>query len=270
MTWALAAAGGLAAIALSLRYAWWRPRVSYRHPRILMYHMVREPVPGARFNKLRVSPERFARQLRWLKARGWHFALLSDLLGDVPEKTVVITFDDGYRDNLTAAHPLLLEHGARATLFLVTDREDRDWSAARKAHHDEGELRREPKLGDAEVAELLESGIWELGAHTVTHAPLTSLDRDAKRREIAGSRGDIAGRFDAPVRGLAYPFGIFEDEDVALAREAGFDLAVTTEPGISRDVAAEALRLKRVKVSGGDGALAFALRMRTGMRGLKG
>ena len=275
----VALAGALVAlVAFSVRYAWWRPRVDLRAPRILMYHMVRSKLPGGRFNKLRVSPSAFERQLAWLSKRGWRFAFLSELaeltvLADLPErtnKTVVLTFDDGYRDNYLNAHPLLLKHGAKATLFLVADRHDRDWSVSRKAHHNSGELREEPKLTDDEVRAMLDSGVWELGSHTVTHAPLPNLNDAEKQAEIVGAKEQLQSRFNAPVETFAYPFGLFEPGDVDIASAAGFSLAVTTEPGISTALRREALTLKRIKVSGKDGLMAFALRMHTGHRGLSG
>ena len=67
---------------------------------------------------------------------------------------------------------------------------------------------------------------------------------------------------------FAYPFGIFGNDDETLAGAAGYDYAVTTEAGISTDARADALRLKRVKVSGKEGALGFSIRVRTGKRGL--
>lgn len=255
--------------AFSFRYAWWRPAVDNCHPRILMYHMVRRRLPGARFNKLRVAPERFEQQLRYLTENGWRFAFLSELadLAGTP-KTVVLTFDDGYRDNYTAAHPLLAKYGAKATLFLVVDRFDRDWSTTKKAHHDSGELMREEKLSDAELRTMLDSGLWELGAHTRTHALLKDLSDAVRRHEVAGAKTDIEARFDTEVAAFAYPFGIYTDDDVAAVDQAGYRFAVTTDAGISTDIDAEALRLKRVKISGKEGRLGFSTRMRTGRRGL--
>lgn len=264
-------ASGLAAgfaLWFSCRYAWWRPPVDYRHPRILMYHMVSEHRRGGRFNKLRVPAAKFERQLAWLVDNGWQFAFLSELAGPVAPKTVAITFDDGYRDNYLAAHPLLLKYGAKATLFLVVDRFDRDWSSTKKAHHDSGELAAEEKLADAEVREMLASGVWELGAHTLTHALLPSLDTSSREHEVAGGKAALAKQFGTEVKTFAYPFGVFEELDVALAGKAGYALAVTTEPGISQDIAADALLLPRLKASGKEGWLGFWLRLRAGRRGI--
>lgn len=265
----------LAAIAaFSVRYAWWRPRVDLGAPRILMYHMVRTPLAGGRFNKLRVSPRAFERQLAWLSRHGWRFAFLAELAeptaSNEPRKTVVLTFDDGYRDNYLNAHPLLLKYGAKATLFLVADRHDRDWSVSKKAHHNSGELRDEPKLTDDEVRAMLDSGVWALGSHTVTHPPLPTLNDAEKRAEIVGGKEQLESRFNTLVDTFAYPFGLFGPSDVDIADAAGFSLAVTTEPGISTPLRGQALTLKRIKVSGKDGLFAFVLRLRTGRRGLAG
>ncbi|MEM1186990.1 MAG: polysaccharide deacetylase family protein [Pseudomonadota bacterium] len=256
------------AVFFSRRYAWWRRAVPYRHPRILMYHMVSEPRSGAKFNKLRVPPRSFEEQLRWLRDEGWHFALMSDLFADapLPEKTVVLTFDDGYADNLVYADPIMQRYGARATLYLVEDRFDRDWSTSKKAHHDSGELMREEKLSDAQVEQLLVSGRWELGGHTRTHINLARADEVLRGEEIGGARQRLAERFGQAMDSFAYPFGIYAQADVAAARAAGFRSAVTTVEGISRDLERDALELPRVKVSGKDSLAVFRLRLRTGRR----
>ena len=304
MIYAAVAAVLVLGTAFSCRYAWWRRPVDYRHPRILMYHMVREPITGGRFNKLRVRPREFERQLKWLVKHGWRFAFLSELgaLGNASGpsdlaalaaksdgvvgrlglgrkaaprgdgfrgagKTVILTFDDGYRDNYLNAHPLLAKYGAKATLFLVVDRADRDWSVNKNARHDSGELRDEPKLADSEVRAMLDSGVWELGAHTLTHALLPKLGPAEKRREIAGAKAALETEFGVEASSFAYPFGIYQAPDVAAVADAGYRFGVTTEAGVSVDTDAEALALKRVKVSGKDGRFAFALRLRTGRRG---
>lgn len=277
MIWLAATlAFGLAALAaFCWRFAWWRRPVPHRHPRILMYHMVSPPRPGGRFNKLRVHPSAFERQLRWLAANGWRFVFLSELGGmkqaggTGARKTVAITFDDGYRDNFLAAHPLLERHGAKATLFLVEDRFDRDWSAAKNPRHADGELGREPKLADGDIRAMLAAGTWELGAHTATHPLLPSLDAAGRAREIGGAKAALERRFGVPVGSFAYPFGIFVDADRDAVAAAGYRWAVTTNEGISTDLDADAHALKRIKVSGKDGLFAFRLRLRTGRRGAR-
>lgn len=272
MSWPLILAGaGLAGAAYwSTRYGWWRPTVDWRRPRVLMYHLISPQKPGGRYRGMRVSPEAFGRQLRWLRDRKFHFATMSELAaGQAPPRSVVLTFDDGYEDNHSAALPLLKQHGARATLYLVAVRDDgTDWSARKKSHHDSGELLREPKLSDTQVEEMVSSGVFELGAHTLTHANLGVLSAAEKREEIGGSKTRLEDRFQVPVTTFAYPFGIWGAEDRDLVREAGFTTAVTTDPGIDPLPLADPLAVKRVKISGKENDLAFRLRLRTGRRGL--
>ncbi len=253
----------------SWRYAWWRPAIDYRCPRILMYHMISTPRPGARFNGLRVAPEAFERQLQWLSRRGWSSFTVGELLANasrLPEKSFAITFDDGYADNLLQALPLLKKYHCKATLYLVVDRFDRDWSVQRKAHHDEGELKREAKLTDHQVRELLDSGLIELGSHSVTHANLVQLEPEAVYRELSESRRTLEKCFGVPVSSFAYPFGLYLQEQVEFVRQAGYTSAVTTNEGIERVEGWNPLELKRIKISGKDNWLAFLLRMRGGRR----
>lgn len=268
----LTAGIGFGALWFSYRYAWWQPPIAYRYPRILMYHMIRDPIPGARFNGLRVSPAAFEGQLRWLVENGWRTLRMTELIerwGALPEKVVALTFDDGYQDNFWNALPLLEKYDATATVYLVVDRFGRDWSTEKKAHHDSGELGEEPKLTDEQVQAMLSRGCFELGSHTLRHPNFATLSEAEKRMELAESRRILEQRFGVPVRTFAYPFGIFQPSDVDLVREAGYTSAVTTDAGIDVSEKPDLYRLKRVKISGKDNHLAFLLCMRSGRRGWK-
>lgn len=269
MTW-LWIIAALALLWFSSRYKWWRPAIALKHPRILMYHMVREHIDGARFNGLRVTPAAFAKQLAYLKRQGWQFWFLSEVLQakQLPEKTVVITFDDGFEDNYTQALPLLKKYDAKATLFLVEQRSDNDWSSKKKAHHNEGELMREPKLSDAQVREMLDSGLFEIGGHSLSHADFSKLSPEQKRTEIATSRALQTQKFPGSHQSYAYTFGIYDKQDMALVQELGYLGAVTTKEGISDNIDAQRFELPRVKVAGKKDFLHFKLSLRTGFRAL--
>lgn len=247
-----------------MQYGWWRKTVGYQYPRILMYHMINNHVPKARFNKLRVTPDEFERQLEWLADNRWNFRFMSEVGKSGERKCVALTFDDGYRDNLLHADPLLEKYGAKATLYLVADRHNRDWSSYKKEHRNKGELAAEPKLLDEDVERLLSNGRWELASHSITHANLLKSDEKERKKEIGSCKRWLEEKFDTSVTSFAYPFGFFGRDDVVCVADEGYDTAVTTIQGITRDLAREALHLKRVKVSGTDGMLAFKIRMRTG------
>lgn len=254
----------------SYRYAWWRPAVNYRCPRVLMYHMIKDPVRGAKFNGLRVSPLMFERQLCWLNKNGWSSYTMSEIIENSEnhdEKRVVLTFDDGFADNYTNAFPLLKKYNFKATLYLVADRHDRDWSVSKKQHHDTGELSKEPKLSNDQVAEMIASGLVELGDHTLTHANFSVISEKEKQQEIVQSKVRLEEQFQVEVKTFAYPFGIFLDTDPQLVAVSGYTSAVTTEGGIDIFPPLDKYQLKRIKISGKDNFLAFVLRIRGGRRG---
>ena len=151
----------------------------------------------------------------------------------------------------------------------MVDRFQRDWSVDRKAHHDEGELKREARLTDEQVDTLIESGCIELGSHSMTHANFLKLSPDEVMYELQASKFSLEKRFNVDVKSFAFPFGLYTKEQVALVERAGYRSAVTTEEGIEALRDAKRLELKRIKISGKDNWLAFLVRMRSGRRGWK-
>jgi peptidoglycan/xylan/chitin deacetylase (PgdA/CDA1 family) len=214
----------------------WAPVV--REVPVLMYHVIADPPRGARWPHLFVSPAEFAAQVDWLAERGFTAVTLSQVWRNwhagapLPRRPVVLTFDDGYPSVALLALPLLTE---------------REWPAVLNL-----------KLGnlgaggmtDGQVRWLLAAG-WELGAHTITHPDLRTLDNAALEREVAGSRAAIQRRFGVPVAFFCYPSGGYDERVIAAVRRAGFRGATTTDPGIATPE--EPFRLKRVRVSRGDG-----------------
>ena len=242
--------------------------MDWKRPRVLMYHMVREHIEGAKFNKLRVTPAQFEQQVAWMKVQGFHFVTMRELQqnwGQHPEKTVAITFDDGYLDNLENAYPILEKYQAKATIYVVVDRHDRDWSTYKKVHHNSGELAREPKLNDAQVQFLANSGLVEIGSHTMTHANLDKLDDAECLLELNESKQQLEQLIQQPVTSFAYPFGIYSDRDVYLAQQAGYRNAVTTKEGID-GLSPDFMQLQRIKISGKDSMFAVKLRIKLGKR----
>ena len=120
---------GLAAAGLSARWNWWRPAADGLP--VLMYHKIGRPPRGSRLAKLWVSPDRFRWQLRYLERHGYTAVTFSDLVADLrgsrtlPDKPVLITFDDGYQDNYHSAYPILRELDMKANVFLVFEGVDR-------------------------------------------------------------------------------------------------------------------------------------------------
>ena len=128
-------------ILFSLKYVWWYPKANMKKTRIMMYHMISEQLTKGKKSGLRVSPEMFERQLKYFKENGWKFIKMSELKNHENEnKVAAITFDDGYLDNYSQALPLLKKYEACATLYLVIDRHQNDWSVKKNPKHNTGVL----------------------------------------------------------------------------------------------------------------------------------
>lgn len=252
----------MAASWLSYRYPWWRKAVDAKHPRILMYHMINDPAHAQPVPHLAVTPAMFERQIAHLRQTGWHFATVSELYhAPVPAKTVVITFDDGYRDNLTKALPVLLRHQAKATVYLIGDRTS---PLTEGGTADGNPLA--PLLTNAEARELLASNAIELGSHTLTHRNLATADEATQQHELTAGKEALERAFARAVTAFAYPFGGINADLPNLVAAAGYNSAVTTRQGISTDLAAERLQLKRIRISGRDNFANFRIRLRIGRR----
>jgi peptidoglycan/xylan/chitin deacetylase (PgdA/CDA1 family) len=187
---------------------------------ILMYHEIAEPAETG--SRLAVTPENFAAQLRYLRAAGFTAITAADLsarlagdVGPLPDRPVVLTFDDGYADFHTRALPLLDSHGFTATLFVTTGWEQ-----------DAGLRSAAPgrMLSRAQLAEAASAGI-EIAAHTRSHPQLDQLPAQRVRDELLTSKRWLEDEIGLAVPGLAYPFGYSSDQVRRLAQDAGYRYA---------------------------------------------
>jgi peptidoglycan/xylan/chitin deacetylase (PgdA/CDA1 family) len=200
----------------------------------LCYHSV--AAEGPRY--LTVTAELFERQLATLRGRGYRSggrAELDELAADVPgAPTVFLTFDDGFVDNYTTVMPLLREYGFRAFCFVLPPLVDTGgplvWTEM------VADLARFPATMRSvtwdQVGEMAE-GEFEVGAHTLTHPHLPSLDGEQLRSELSDSRARVKERL-GHCDTIAYPFGEFDDEVAAAARECGYSYAFTLPTGVGQ------------------------------------
>ncbi len=249
----------------------WLPTVDYKFPRILTYHMVTEPERGRPFRGLKVSPKAFEAQVKLIRDDGWTFYTLADLAagwksGSLPEKSICLTFDDGYRDNLTNALPILEKYDACGTIFLVVDRHNNDWVNRRGKKKGAGdELVRQAKLSDDEVRQLIESGRIEIGAHTITHDDLCLIDAEQQQQEIITGRVLLQKKFDIAVNTFCYPYGSCNKESVELCKQAGYTAATTTVAGIETAITPDFLQLPRIEVNSTTTGFILRNRLRHGV-----
>lgn len=211
---------------------------------ILMYHSIN----SNRGNNLFVAPAKFNSQIKHLHKAGYQSICFQTLenhwkLGKpLPPKPILLTFDDGYKDNYTIAYPILKKYKFKATIFVITNFVD-------DANH----------LSQKQIKEMISSGLIDIGAHTKTHPDLTTVPSKKVYQEIFGSKQILTKYTGKPVIAFAYPIGRYNYEAVKATGAARYKFAVTTKPGYANPKQGW-LTLHRVRING-DLSLAAFTRM---------
>jgi peptidoglycan/xylan/chitin deacetylase (PgdA/CDA1 family) len=210
------------------------PDQSLRTLRVLMYHKVNDQRP----NPITVPTAVFAEQMELLGELGYVPVAL-DVVRDhyidgapLPPRAVLITFDDGYLDNLENAFPILRRHGYPAVIFVPIGFLD----GSRPLPHEEPLFAagvRNPTLAWSQLAELEDGGI-RIESHGIGHRRLAELSPDEALREIAISKLVLEDRLDREVEAYAYVKGSRADyraEHASLVRQAGYKLGFSAVSG---------------------------------------
>jgi peptidoglycan/xylan/chitin deacetylase (PgdA/CDA1 family) len=227
---------------------------------ILIYHRV---APGPSDGRYTVSSSDFAQQMQHLAHGGYHVAGLGDVVralkGDVPlpDRSVAITFDDGFVDTHANATPILERHGFGATHFVVTGLAGKHSAWMTAEGYPASSL-----LGWAEIVELKRSG-FEIGSHTVTHPKLSEIGAAQAKAEIHDSKKSLEDRLGAAVRFFAYPFGRFDRPVRDLVAGAGYEAACSTLSGFV-NASNDRFALRRIEVFGDDTLRAFSRKLEFG------
>jgi len=217
---------------------------------VLTYHSVGGLPAG-------IDAATFERHLEYLSER-YDIVLLRDLREgqgrDRARPLVCLTFDDGYRDNVDVAVPLLERFGLRATFFLPTGFLGGVFVTSARVRH--------PVMDWSQARDLHQAG-HEVGAHTITHPRLTELPGSEAWREIAGSKAALETALDCEVVSFAYPKGDYSRKVASLAAAAGFRIAVTIGEGALPE-SPDWLALPRISARPGDSLLQFRHRLHPG------
>ncbi len=155
----------------------------------------------------------------------------------LPEKPIVLTFDDGYPDNYTVAFPVLKQNNFKATFFVST-----------------GAVGPGMMTWD-QLKEMQEYGM-SIESHTVNHFDLRTLAPAQQRKELAGSKQAIESKLGTKVKFFCYPSGKYNDVTLKILNEFGYKLAVTTVYGNAK-LGDPLLQLKRIRINGGSNLATF-------------
>ncbi|MGE4357865.1 MAG: polysaccharide deacetylase family protein [Candidatus Omnitrophota bacterium] len=213
---------------------------------VLMYHSI-----NYEEGLLYVKPEVFQKHMEYLKRANFQVISLDEFLEIMrankkfPRRTVVITFDDGYRDNFTYAYPVLKKYNFPAVIFLVTGRIGRD----------------ERYLNWDEVKKMAESKIIDFGGHTRNHIYLPSIkDEEELWGEIYLCKEDIEKNTGIVVKYFSYPVGGFTDRIKELVKKAGYSAGLTTNRGYDLRNLKDFYEINRISVRN-DNLLKFMVKV---------
>jgi len=256
-----------AALAVSARWTWWRPAAAPGLC-VLCYHKIGTPPAGSKLKDLWVSPARFRSQVKYMLDNGYTtltFAELKKLYDagqNPPEKSVLITFDDGYENNYKEAWPILKELGAKGNIFVVynTIGKTNLWhNPASEAWVNMATLE--------QLKEMLASGVMDYGSHTMNHPHLSALKLEDAAWEITESKKQLEAAFGREMCAFAYPYGdgAYAPEIRAKALEAGYTFDFSFKQGKTPwPWDRKAMTIDRLFIRGGDNNWDLALHLTRG------
>lgn len=182
---------------------------------VLYYHSIQKSGE----NELMMDPELFRSHLQWLKDNNYTSLTMEEFYNyikyntQVPEKSVVITFDDGYIDNYTNAMPIINEFDFDTTIFMVSD------------------FVGNPNfLTESQLKELEKNKI-NIESHTANHLDLAKLPKEKQREELQQSKNRLNNLLNEKVEYVAYPYGSYNDDTKNITREIGYKMGFSTDSG---------------------------------------
>ena len=205
----------------------------------MMYHAVAEE-PRSEIDELYVRPSELRAQLRYIVDNGFQTVTFEDLnnIGAF-YKPVMLTFDDGYKDNYTLLYPMLKAYGLKATVFMIS-----------------GATSSEEFMSPDELKEVSDSGYISIQSHSASHVTLTDISTGSLVNELLTSKSDLGAIVKKPIIALSYPFGAM-DKTVASAASQYYKYAVLSDNG-KFICGGNTMAMKRIEIARGISMKRFA------------
>ncbi len=203
---------------------------------ILYYHSVLPDAEVTTHNEVTISPEKLKEELMIVKELGYTTITISELTdylnnnNPIPEKSIVITFDDGYTDNYVHAFPILKELNMKATIFMIASQVDSGYY-----------------MSASQLKEMSDYGI-DIESHTDNHVYLDKLSYEKQLKELKDSKEKLEKILGKNVTSIAYPYGNYNEDTKRAVIDAGYTLAFTTNKGLAKRTNNK-IELNRIYVS---------------------
>ncbi|MFH1899076.1 MAG: polysaccharide deacetylase family protein, partial [Patescibacteria group bacterium] len=205
---------------------------------IITYHYIEIVTDKNDFlrKNMAITPTELKREINELKSQGYEFVFIKEIPKLLHMKTpptgkfAAITFDDGYRDFYTDAFPVIKETGVKATVFVIT-----------------GFVNYQNYMTNEQIKEVSQSGLVEVGAHTMSHIDLRSITPAHADSEIVGSKDYLESKLGIKVESFSYPFGGFNNEITQMVKNASYTSAVSDISGTTQSLS-NLYSLSRIRV----------------------
>ena len=201
---------------------------------VIMYHRFIDHEREKGVHGTWIPVAMFEKHLQLLKRLGYETLTFRDLADkgfihrlEYGKKYLMITVDDGYRDNLTRMLPLLEKYGYKVVVYVVTGEDHNRWDVEHPTNPDT----RVPLMDGEQLKALVASGHVEIGGHTLTHPRLSQLPSVDQANEIHENKRQLEALLGHPLLSFAYPYGDMNESAKQQAEMAGYRFAVATNSG---------------------------------------
>ena len=189
---------------------------------VLYYHSVLPDSEVATPNEVTISPEKLRKELMLVQELGYTTLTMSEFTDyinnnkPIPEKSILITFDDGYTDNYVHAFPILKELNMKATIFMIASQVDSGYY-----------------MSADQLKEMSDYGI-DIESHTDNHVYLDTLSYDKQLKELKDSKEKLEKILGKEVTSIAYPYGNYNEDTMKATIDAGYTFGFTTNKGLAK------------------------------------
>ncbi|GAA3543908.1 polysaccharide deacetylase family protein [Zobellella aerophila] len=201
---------------------------------IIMYHRFIKDDSEKGVHGTYLHVDMLEKHFKLLKRLGYETLTFADLADrglasrlEAGKKYIIITVDDGYRDNYELLLPLLEKYGFKAVVYVVTGEQFNRWDVEQPDNPE----KRVELMSPEQIKAMADSGLVEIGGHTLSHPKLDQLSKEQQSHEITENKAQLEALLGQPLTSFAYPFGIHNEDSKQLAQQLGYPFAVTTDSG---------------------------------------